>query len=111
VLKYLFPVPKEDSKRVMTFSNRDDFVSFRHHVFVKIPPKQVQLAEVGPRFDMKPYEIRQGTIEQKVADREWVLAHYSRTAKKRSLFSAGTRSQPTEPEGGDGGKPTKKRKQ
>lgn len=29
VLKYLFPVPKEDSKRVMTFSNRDDFVSFR----------------------------------------------------------------------------------
>jgi U3 small nucleolar ribonucleoprotein protein IMP4 len=70
VLKYLFPVPKEDSKRVMTFSNNDDFISFRyvvhwvcwwmyrssvtrHHVFVKIPPKQVQLAEVGPRFDMK----------------------------------------------------------
>jgi len=70
VLKYLFPVPKEDNKRVMTFSNKDDFVSFRcvpyhvclwpcvslvarHHVFVKIPPKQVQLAEVGPRFDMK----------------------------------------------------------
>ena len=69
-LKHLFPVPKEDSKRVMTFSNRDDFVSFRcvlsqmclwvqrslvtrHHVFVKTPPKQVQLAEVGPRFDMK----------------------------------------------------------
>lgn len=34
------------------------------------------------------YEIRQGTIEQKEADREWVLAHYSRTAKKRSLLSA-----------------------
>jgi U3 small nucleolar ribonucleoprotein protein IMP4 len=30
VLKYLFPVPKEDSKRVMTFSNEDDFVSFRY---------------------------------------------------------------------------------
>ena len=29
VLKHLFPVPKEDSKRVMTFSNRNDFVSFR----------------------------------------------------------------------------------
>ena len=75
VLKYLFPVPKEDSKRVMTFSNEDDFISFRyanfalvswyflavlangracrHHVFMKIPPKQVQLAEVGPRFEMK----------------------------------------------------------
>ncbi|KAJ3484342.1 hypothetical protein NLI96_g5711 [Meripilus lineatus] len=88
VLKYLFPVPKEDSKRVMTFANEDDFISFRHHVFVKTSPKQVQLAEVGPRFEMKPYEIRQGTIEQKEAEREWVLAHYSRTAKKRSLLSA-----------------------
>jgi len=87
VLKYLFPVPKEDSKRIMTFSNEDDFISFRHHVFMKIPPKEVQLAEVGPRFEMKPYEIRQGTIEQTEAEREWVLAHYSRTAKKRSLLT------------------------
>ncbi|KAF9075945.1 anticodon-binding protein [Rhodocollybia butyracea] len=86
VLKYLFPVPKEDSKRVMTFSNEDDFISFRHHVFVKIP-RQVQLAEVGPRFEMKPYEIRQGTLEQTEAEREWVLAHYSRTAKKRNMLS------------------------
>jgi U3 small nucleolar ribonucleoprotein protein IMP4 len=29
IVKYLFPVPKEDSKRVMTFSNEDDFISFR----------------------------------------------------------------------------------
>ena len=29
ILKYLFPVPKEDSKRVMTFANENDFVSFR----------------------------------------------------------------------------------
>jgi hypothetical protein len=29
VLRYLFPVPKEDSKRVMTFANEGDFVSFR----------------------------------------------------------------------------------
>ncbi|GJE84426.1 Brix-domain-containing protein [Phanerochaete sordida] len=87
VLKYLFPVPKEDSKRVMTFSNEDDFISFRHHVFVKIPPKQVQLAEVGPRFEMKPYEIRLGTIEQIEADKEWVLSTYSRTAKKRNLLT------------------------
>lgn len=33
ILKYLFPVPKEDSKRVMTFANHDDHVSFRHHTF------------------------------------------------------------------------------
>lgn len=29
VLRYLFPVPKEDSKRVMTFANEGDFISFR----------------------------------------------------------------------------------
>jgi hypothetical protein len=29
VLKYLFPVPKEESKRVMTFANENDFISFR----------------------------------------------------------------------------------
>ena len=29
ILKYLFPVPKEDSKRVMTFANTKDFISFR----------------------------------------------------------------------------------
>ena len=34
VLKYLFPVPKEDSKRVMTFANEDDFIAFRCVVVV-----------------------------------------------------------------------------
>jgi U3 small nucleolar ribonucleoprotein protein IMP4 len=29
VLKYLFPVPKEDSKRVITFANQNDYISFR----------------------------------------------------------------------------------
>ena len=29
ILKYLFPVPKEDSKRVVTFSNQEDYISFR----------------------------------------------------------------------------------
>merc|ERR1711939_872743 len=35
VLKFLYPVPKEDSKRTVTFINEGDFISFRHHVFVK----------------------------------------------------------------------------
>ncbi|QRW00499.1 Brix domain protein [Ceratobasidium sp. AG-Ba] len=82
-LRYLFPVPKPDATRVMTFANENDFISFRHHVFAKTSHKDVQLAEVGPRFEMKPYEIRQGTIEQTTADKEWVLSHYTRTAKKR----------------------------
>ena len=30
ILKYLFPVPKDDSRRILTFSNDDDYISFRY---------------------------------------------------------------------------------
>ena len=30
ILKYLFPVPKPDSRRVMTFANEEDYISFRY---------------------------------------------------------------------------------
>ncbi|KAG0052184.1 snoRNA-binding rRNA-processing protein imp4 [Gryganskiella cystojenkinii] len=84
ILKYLFPVPKEDSKRVMTFSNDNDFISFRHHVFIKTSHKDVQLAEVGPRFEMKLFQIKAGTVDLTDADTEWVLRPYQNTAKKRT---------------------------
>lgn len=29
ILRYLFPVPKEDSHRVITFANQNDYISFR----------------------------------------------------------------------------------
>ncbi len=87
-LRFLFPVAKEDSKRVMTFNNANDFISFRHHVFIKLNHKEVQLAEVGPRFELRPFEIRQGTLEQNEADVEWVLRPYMNTAKKRSQLAA-----------------------
>ena len=29
ILKYLFPVPKADSKRIITFANSEDYISFR----------------------------------------------------------------------------------
>lgn len=69
-IKYLFPVPKEDSKRVMTFVNENDYISFRHHVFTK-KGKDVELREVGPRFDLKLYQIKLGTIDQTEAETEW----------------------------------------
>ena len=54
ILKYLFPVPKEDSKRVITFANHDDFISFRHHTYKKGEGgKGVELKEVGPRFQLR----------------------------------------------------------
>lgn len=83
-LRFLFPVPKEDSKRTMSFVNQNDFISFRHHVFVKTSHREVQLAEVGPRFEARVYEIKQGTLDQGEADTEWVLRPYMNTAKKRN---------------------------
>lgn len=83
-LKFLFPVPKDDSKRVMSFVNQNDFISFRHHVYVKTSHREVQLAEVGPRFEARVYEIKQGTLDQTDADTEWVLRPYMNSAKKRN---------------------------
>ena len=60
ILKYLFPVPKEDSKRVITFANHDDYISFRHHTYKKGEGgKGIDLKEVGPRFQLrrKPFNL------------------------------------------------------
>lgn len=82
ILKFLFPVPKDDSKRVMTFSNDSDFISFRHHVYLKVG-NNVTISEVGPRFEMRAYEIKLGTVEDEAtADTEWVHRPYSNAAKK-----------------------------
>ncbi|KAJ3085016.1 snoRNA-binding rRNA-processing protein imp4 [Quaeritorhiza haematococci] len=85
ILKYLFPVPKEDATRVMTFSNENDFISFRHHVYRKTH-KDVELLELGPRFELQAYEIRLGTVDLADADVEWVFRPYHRTAKKRDFL-------------------------
>jgi U3 small nucleolar ribonucleoprotein protein IMP4 len=87
ILKYLFPVPKTDSKRVITFANREDYISFRHHVYKKSGAKDVELKEVGPRFEMKLYEIKLGTVDQAEVDVEWRLRPFMNTAKKRYKLS------------------------
>ncbi|XP_035677141.1 U3 small nucleolar ribonucleoprotein protein IMP4-like [Branchiostoma floridae] len=88
ILKYLFPVPKEDSRRVMTFANQDDFISFRHHTYKKTDHRNIELQEVGPRFEMRLYSIKLGTLDQvAAADTEWQLRPYMNTAKKRKFLS------------------------
>ncbi|XP_068166672.1 U3 small nucleolar ribonucleoprotein protein IMP4 isoform X1 [Antennarius striatus] len=88
ILKYLFPVPKEDSRRVITFANQDDFITFRHHTYKKTDHRNVELTEVGPRFDMKLYMIKLGTLEnESTADVEWRHHGYTHTAKKRRFLS------------------------
>uniref|UniRef100_A0A8I3PTT0 IMP U3 small nucleolar ribonucleoprotein 4 n=2 Tax=Canis lupus familiaris TaxID=9615 RepID=A0A8I3PTT0_CANLF len=84
ILRYLFPVPKDDSHRVITFANQDDYISFRHHVYKKTNHRNVELTEVGPL-----YMIRLGTLEQEAtADVEWRWHPYTNTARKRVFLSA-----------------------
>jgi U3 small nucleolar ribonucleoprotein protein IMP4 len=90
ILKYIFPVPKDDSKRIVSFLNEDDYILFRHYVYKKSTEHKndVELTEVGPRFDMKLYEIKLGTIDNAdTADSEWKLRPYMNTAKKRQLLA------------------------
>lgn len=90
VLKYLFPVPKAEATRVLTFDNNNDFVSFRHHTFKEKKSggqtEAVSITEVGPRFEMTPYRVVLGTLEMEDAETEWVLKPYMNTAKKRRLL-------------------------
>jgi len=89
ILKYLFPVPKDDSKRVATFVNWDDWILFRQHTFKKEDGgKDYELNEIGPRFSMKLYRVILGTLDQEgAADTEFVLRPYMNTARKRRFLS------------------------
>jgi len=89
ILKYLFPVPKVDSKRVIAFANHDDYITVRHHTYKKSENKRdVELTELGPRFQLKLYEIKLGTLENAAAaDVEWAWRPYMNTARKRRCLS------------------------
>ncbi|KAL1122668.1 hypothetical protein AAG570_002995 [Ranatra chinensis] len=88
ILKFLYPVPKESSKRVITFANHDDYISFRHHTYKKVDGKKIELTEVGPRFQLKLFEIKLGTLDNAdTAISEWVLRPYMNTTVKRRFLS------------------------
>ncbi|XWS56791.1 hypothetical protein CRYUN_Cryun09bG0116000 [Craigia yunnanensis] len=87
ILKHLFPVPKPDTKRIMTFANRSDYISFRHHIYEKPGgPKSVELKEIGPRFELRLYQVKLGAMDQSEAQIEWVIRPYMNTTKKRNFI-------------------------
>lgn len=47
---------------------------------------QVDLIELGPRFELRPYQVVLGTVENDAADVEWSLNSYTNTAKKRNVL-------------------------
>ena len=84
IMKNLFPVPKLESTRIITLANQDDYISFRHHTYTKKGKKEddIELEEIGPRFDLRPYQILLGTIDMPDSTKEWVLRPYMNTARK-----------------------------
>lgn len=87
ILKHLFPVPKSDSKRIISFTNIDDYILFRHHTY-KAVDRETVLDECGPRLELKLYKIKLGTLDQEdIAETEWALRPYMHTAKKKKALS------------------------
>ena len=88
ILKHLFPQPKIDSRRILAFVNDNDYILFRHYNYSKevASSRKIDLEEIGPRFDMKPFQINLGTLENTEASTEWALTSYINTAKKSKLF-------------------------
>lgn len=86
ILQHLFPVPKSSAKRTISFINQNDFISFRHHKFELDPKGNPELTEVGPRFELKLYDIKLGTLDMADAESEWKLRPYMNTSKKRDYL-------------------------
>ena len=72
---------RPDAKRIVTFFNSNDRISFRHHHHDR-DGKEIKLAELGPRFEMQPYHIKLGTIDALEAETEWVLRPYMNASRK-----------------------------
>lgn len=88
ILKNLFPSGvKIDSPRVISFINKEDFISVRQHLYVKTRDGSVELSEIGPRFEMRMFEIRLGTMDDKDADVEWMLRRFVRTGNRKNYLS------------------------
>ncbi|CAL5199554.1 unnamed protein product [Lathyrus oleraceus] len=87
ILKHLFPVPKPEAKRIVSFSNNSDYIEFRHHIYQKrADPNSVELKEIGPRFNLRLYQIKLGTVDHDEGQTEWVFRPYMNTTKRREFL-------------------------
>lgn len=63
-------------------------MSTTYLLFISQAGKDIELSEIGPRFQMKLYEIKLGTLDAlDAADTEWALRPYMNTAAKRRFLS------------------------
>ncbi|KAI5962330.1 IMP4 [Candida pseudojiufengensis] len=86
ILQHLFPPGvKKDNSRVISFINNGDYISVRHHIYVKTKDG-IEISEIGPRFEMKLYEIKLGLPDNKDADIEWQVRRFIRTANRKNYL-------------------------
>lgn len=83
ILQHLFPLAKATGKRTIAFINQYEQISFRHHVYRSTNSLDtLQLTEIGPRLDLKLYQIRLGIIGPLKGDLEWVIKSTRRNAQQ-----------------------------
>lgn len=78
ILQALFPVPKPETRRLISFVNRNDWISVRQHTFRRTAGK-IELTEIGPRMEMRVFKILLGTLEMMDADTEFALRSFIRS--------------------------------
>lgn len=61
------------------------FLSSRHHIYQQNGDEE-ELTELGPRFEMRAYEVKLGTVDMGDADSEWSLRPYMNTSRKRDVL-------------------------
>lgn len=84
---FVFNFGQAESHRVMTFSNEEDVVFFRHHMYEKKGGKEVVLHEVGPRFEMQLYQLRLGTLDQVITGEGYVVTWRRRLLQRCGVWS------------------------
>jgi U3 small nucleolar ribonucleoprotein protein IMP4 len=78
VLQALFPVPKPETRRIISFVNKNDWISVRQNTFKRVQGK-IELTEIGPRMEMRLFRIVLGTVEMGEADVEFALRSFIRS--------------------------------
>jgi U3 small nucleolar ribonucleoprotein protein IMP4 len=94
-LQALFPVPRLESTRLVSFINTNDWISFRQSTYQK-NKGQLEFAEVGPRFELRLFRIMLGTVDTPAAETEYVLRAFlhSRAAVLKGKDSEDEAGQP-----------------
>ena len=88
ILQNLFPAPlNQKSKRTISFIAEENFISMRHHNYEKKDYKTVELFEVGPRFELRPYMIKLGSLIDNSATIEWSMKSFINTATKNNQIA------------------------